>query len=160
MEPREKTCCFTGHRILPQSIRQPLSALLEREVGRLADAGCTGFLTGGALGFDTLAALTVLRLRETPPGIRLIVAAPYAAQAEGWREKDAALYEQIRSRADEFLCLSLSFTKDCLQNRNRFLVDRSSACIAFLRRRRSGTGSTVAYALQEGIPVVNLAERL
>ena len=61
---KEKTVCFTGHRELPilqvSSIRQRLRKTLED----LIEQGYCFFGTGGALGFDTIAAQTVLNLRD------------------------------------------------------------------------------------------------
>ena len=57
-----KTCCFTGHRRIPADDLPAVAAALRREVLRLCrEEGITVFLSGGALGFDTLAAETVLR---------------------------------------------------------------------------------------------------
>jgi hypothetical protein len=47
-----------------------------------------------------------------------------------------------------------------MRRRNRYLVDQTGRCIAYLRRMRGGTLYTVNYALDSGIPVDNLAERL
>ena len=72
--PFDRTCgcCFTGHRptALPDAgnERKPgmraLCLLLERAVERAVSDGFTAFYTGGALGFDTLAAEAVLRPRR------------------------------------------------------------------------------------------------
>ena len=59
MTLREKTCCFTGHRDIPARVLPLLSAELEQAVLGLASEGVRYFGTGGALGFDTLAAETV-----------------------------------------------------------------------------------------------------
>ena len=58
---KNQTCCFTGHR----DISDPLGILkrkLKRTIVNLIDNGIIYFGNGGALGFDTLAALTRLLL--------------------------------------------------------------------------------------------------
>ena len=55
-----RSVCFTGHRQIPASQGRPVVQALRREIGRATGAGFTRFYAGGALGFDTLAALTVL----------------------------------------------------------------------------------------------------
>ena len=79
---KEKTVCFTGHRVLPilqvSSIRQRLRKTLED----LIEQGYCFFGTGGALGFDTIAAQTVLNLRKKYQQIRLILVLPCYSQAE------------------------------------------------------------------------------
>ena len=47
-----------------------------------------------------------------------------------------------------------------MQRRNRYLVDHATRCVAYLRRMKGGTLYTVNYALDSGIEVDNLAERL
>ena len=58
----EQTCFFSGHRCLPEDPR--LLPALEDAIRRASGAGCRRVLCGGALGFDTLAARTLLRPRE------------------------------------------------------------------------------------------------
>lgn len=70
---KEKTCCFTGHREIPKGMYPMLTAELERELHGLIQRGFQYFGAGGALGFDTLAAEAVLRLKEQYPDIRLIL---------------------------------------------------------------------------------------
>lgn len=58
---RRNACCFTGHREIPPEDREPLRAALLSEIQRLyAEKGVTEFYTGGARGFDTMAAEAVL----------------------------------------------------------------------------------------------------
>ena len=60
---REKCCCFTGHRRIPEQEMLWVRRRLREEILDLAQKGVDTFLTGGALGFDTLAAQEVLRMR-------------------------------------------------------------------------------------------------
>ena len=65
---RKNACCFTGHREIPPEDREPLRAALLSEIQRLyAEKGVTEFYTGGARGFDTMAAEAVLKIREALP---------------------------------------------------------------------------------------------
>ena len=97
---REKTCCFTGHRVIPARSLPALAKELEQTLRRLIGAGVRYFGAGGALGFDTLAAETVLRLKGEYPGIRLILVLPCRDQTRGWREADVRRYRDILSRAE------------------------------------------------------------
>ena len=67
---RSKTVCFTGHRELPADDLPEISKHLEDTLATLIEQGYRYFGAGGALGFDTLAAQVVLRLRERYPRIR------------------------------------------------------------------------------------------
>lgn len=59
-----KTCCFTGHRIIKQTSLTLVKQKTEIEVRKLIVQGVTHFIAGGALVFDTLAAQTVLDLKK------------------------------------------------------------------------------------------------
>lgn len=66
---KSNTACFTGHRIIPLLERHTVSKALENAVIASIENGYRYFGAGGALGFDTMAALTVLRLRNKYPQI-------------------------------------------------------------------------------------------
>ena len=56
MKERERTCCFTGHRIIPAKVIPQLKEELEQTVTELIHRGVTQFVTGGGLGVDNPAA--------------------------------------------------------------------------------------------------------
>ena len=81
---KQKTCCFTGHRDIPLGDYQLIFDKTEEMVERLIKKGYLYFGAGGALGFDTIAALAVLKLKEHYPDIRLILVLPCRFQTRGW----------------------------------------------------------------------------
>lgn len=153
---REKACCFTGHREFTPDLG--LQKRLEEEILRLISQGVQYFGCGGALGFDTFAAVTVLRLRETHPEIRLVLVLPCPEQARYWSVSETALYESIKSRADKIVYVSHRYDRFCMQRRNCRLVDGSAYCICYLTQNRGGTASTVRYARMRGLQVIRLAD--
>jgi len=134
-----------------------LAARLEKAIVEQIEKGVRFFGAGGALGFDTLAAQTVLRLREKYPDIKLVLVLPCLTQTRGWPAGDAAEYERIKALADKVVCISQAYTPDCMFRRNRHLVDHSGVCICCLTRDTGGTAYTVRYARKQGIPVINVA---
>ena len=164
---RARGCCFTGHRpnALPDAgnERKPgmraLDELLSRAVERAVSDGFTEFYAGGALGFDTLAAEAVLRVRQSDSSVSLHLALPGLDQTEGWSENQLLRYEQIRAGASEVWYAAERCSPASMQKRNRYLVDHASRCVAYLRRMKGGTLYTVNYALDSGVEVDNLAER-
>ena len=152
--------CFTGHRHIPEAHYEKLSDLLDKLVLGLASIGITYFLCGGALGFDTMAAKAVLRLRNAGKRIRLVLILPCRNQTRGWSEKDVEIYEHIRESADEVIYTSDQYFNGCMQKRNRRLVDESDACVAYLTSPKGGTAYTVNYAKALGREVYNLADDL
>lgn len=153
-------CCFTGHRTLPPSVAVALCHALDRHIEALAARDVTEFRTGGALGFDTLAALRVIDAREKNPALRLVLYLPCRTQSDSWREGERALYADILSRADEVHYVSDVYTAGCMHMRNRALVEDSDVCLAYLTKSRGGTYQTFAYALSRGVTVVNLADEI
>lgn len=154
---REKTCCFTGHRDLPKQGQEQLAAKLEHTIIGLIDKGIQFYGAGGARGFDTLAAQTVLKLKTNYPDIKLILVLPCLAQTQGWRSEDIAEYKRIKARADKVVYTSREYTKGCML---KHLVDHSSVCVCYLANNFDGTAYTVAYAERQGLKVINLAYKI
>lgn len=155
-----KTVCFTGHRQIPDEQYPALHALLSDAVEQEILSGATLFRAGGAMGFDTLAALTVLSLRLRYPHIRLELILPCPSQARGWKDGDRRLYEQILEQADSHRFVSDTYFRGVLQARNRALVENADVCIAYLTASGGGTAFTVKEALHKGVHLINLADSI
>lgn len=154
---RIQTCCFTGHRQLPPGERAEIANRLECVITALYQRGVRYYGAGGALGFDTLAAQTVLRLRESCPGMKLILVLPCLTQTRGWRPEDVVEYKRIKAQADKVVYTSQQYTPDCWHKRNRHLVDNSGICVCYLTKSDGGTAYTVKYAERQGLEVINVA---
>ena len=155
---RAKTCCFTGHRDLSPANRGLIEQRLEQTLIRLIESGVIYYGSGGALGFDTLASLSVLKLKQQYPHIKLILVLPCYSQTRGWKEDDIRVYEEIKHAADKVVYTSKDYSPDCMQKRNRHLVDHSGICVAFLQKTSGGTKYMWNYACRSGLTVINLAE--
>ncbi len=153
---KEHACCFTGHRIIAKQFRETLPIRLELQIRRLIEEGIVDFISGGALGFDTLAAETVLRLREEFPQIRLILALPCRDQDKAWSTADQLRYQSICQKADHSYYTADRYSSTCMMRRNRFMVDNSSSCIFYLTNQRSGTYKTVSYAMEQNRKLYNI----
>ena len=154
---REQTCCFTGHRELPVWGRKQLAAKLEATITGLIDRDIIFYGAGGARGFDTLAAQTVLKLKPNYPSIKLILVLPCLTQTRSWRPEDIAEYERIKAQADKVVYTAQHYSKGCMHKRNRHLVDNSSVCVCYLTKDSGGTAYTVDYAEKKGLEIINLA---
>ncbi len=158
---RETSCCFTGHRNIPAQDGLWIRRRLREEILRLAEQGVHSFLAGGALGFDTMAAQEVLRVRaEYAPSLELVLVLPCLGQEEAWSQRDAAVYRALLCQADQVIYTGTQRQKGCMFRRNRFLVDHSAYCICYQVTQRGGTAYTVQYARNQGLQVSNLAEKL
>jgi len=155
----QKICCFTGHRDLYGDQRR-LSDILEILLDNMIKQGYTVFRAGGALGFDMLAAETVLKKREDGWRIRLELMLPCPEQAEKWSAANKERYKRILLLADKKEYIAEKYLTGCMHARNRRLVDGSDLCIAYLKHERGGTAYTCRYAKEKGLQIINLAEYL
>lgn len=156
---KEQTACFTGHRKIPFGHAHGIKKRLKETVIELVNQGYRFFGAGGALGFDTMAAQTILELKKDYPHIKLILVLPCLSQADRWEEKDKIVYEDIKRKADKVVYTSQEYTRDCMFKRNRHLVDNSSVCICYLTEETGGTAYTVEYARKNGLRIVHIADR-
>lgn len=154
---REHTCCFTGHRNFKQYVESAgVATRLNEEIERLIDKGVTSFLSGGARGFDLLAATLVIYQRNVGRAVQLILALPCRGHDEGWPEDEKHLLQTLMAGADEVVYVTEEFSTGCMKARNQYMVDRSAHCICALKYRRSGTGQTVNFAEKAGLNIVNV----
>lgn len=151
------TCCFTGHRVLPEGEISVIEKRLEETIKMLVLQGVRYFGAGGARGFDLLAQTAVLRLKKEYPFLRLILVLPCWEQTRGWNLNDTVRYEQIRQQADKVVYLSDRYDPGCMQRRNRHLIDHSHICVCYCTRQTGSTAYTVSYSRAKEIPVINLA---
>ena len=155
---KPQTCCFTGHRKIPPEQYKNIVERLENEIIKLISAGVRYFCAGGALGFDTLAALTVLELRKKYTHIRLVLVIPCLEQYKDWDEDDKKIYNLIWKNANTVKYMSADYDPGCMHQRNRQLVNLSGFCICYLTKPTGGTAYTVEYAKKKGLAVINLAD--
>ena len=157
---KKQTCCFTGHRKIPPEQYASIVKRLESVLVDLIYNGYKYFGAGGALGFDTIAAQTILDLKAQYPQIKLILILPCITQANSRNQQDKEVYEQIKIASDKVVYTSQEYTKGCMFKRNRHLVDNSSVCIAYLTRNQRRTAYTVNNEIQKNIKVINISEEL
>ena len=154
----ENACCFTGHRKLPSDTFEKIILNLDREVENLIAKGITDFISGGALGFDQIAASLIVAKKEMGKKIRLIFALPCKNQAERWNKKQKELYHGLLSEADEIVYVSKEYNAFCMKKRNNYMVERSAYCICALLHEKSGTAQAVRYARKKELQIINVAK--
>jgi uncharacterized phage-like protein YoqJ len=155
-----RNCSFTGHREIEEKYIKPLEEILVRAIDYVYSEGCRNFYCGGAVGFDTMAAKTVIAMKLKKPDMRLIVVIPCKSQADKWSERARSIYEFILSNADEVVYTSEEYTKDCMRKRNQFLVDSCDVLVAFSGKERSGSAQTVRMAVAKERIVYNLYRKI
>lgn len=155
---KPNTCCFTGHHLLPAEEISEIEHCIEKQVQRLMEQKVFCFAAGGAIGFDTIAAQVILKLKQIYPEVKLILVLPCRNQSAKWKLEDKNKYEEILSNADQIIYTSEHYWKGCMQKRNRYLVDMSTYCIFYLTKAAGGTSYTVRLAQKSGLTMLSATE--
>lgn len=153
----EKICCFTGHREIEKEFAPYLDEVLTSILKKLVVYGVTAFRAGGARGFDTAAALNVLKLREDEPDIKLLLCLPCPDQAAKWIPSEQRLYRHVLDECNGYTYAEPKYTRGCMHKRNRQLVEGADFCVAYYDGKSAGgTAYTVQYAESHGVAVINV----
>ena len=157
---REISCSFTGHR--PDAFSfgydeeaaacRLLKATLKMHILRAIGNGFTHFISGMALGVDLWCAEIVLELKGEYQEITLEAAVPYKGHGKGWAKEYRTRYERVLARCDKVTVISDRYTRYCMHERNRYMIDHSALCIAVYNGSlKGGTAYTVRYAKEKGV---------
>lgn len=154
MDEIVKTCCFTGPRPknYPWGRDKECEAKIEEKlkiaVQEAIERGYRHFISGMSAGIDLLAAKIVLQMRENVPEKRITLeaAVPFPDQPRRWKEEVKLEYESILLRCDKVHSIADAFSVAAYQERDRYMVGRSSLLIAVPGKPNGGTARTVAYA--------------
>lgn len=161
---REPCCTFTGHRSqkLPWGDNEADPRCRELKQ-RLADtieavwsAGFHHFICGMAEGADLYFCEAVLALREEHPEVRLEAAIPFAGQAEHWPRAQRERYQRLLEQCDTRTVLREEYSRECMMERNRYMVDHADILIACYDGQSGGTLNTMRYALKKNVQILHL----
>lgn len=165
-ELRKQTACFTGHRpdkygdydIKHEKNKPIIKALINAIELVIEQEHVNRFISGGAIGVDTLAFYAVNKLKEKYPYIKNILSIPFEQQDKVWSAEQKKWYRRMIELADEVIYVDSLVDykiKDLevkvynpakMQKRNEHMVDNSYAVIAFWDGSKGGTGNCVRYA--------------
>ena len=148
----EHTACFTGHR----SYQGDYDEALREAVRSLYDEGYRTFMCGMAVGFDLSAGEAVLDLGSELTDIRLVAVVPFEGAELKFDMSDQERFHTILRRADKVITLAPRYSVEVYSVRNNFLVDNSSATIAYFDGSKGGTAYTVRRAIKRLHRYINL----
>ncbi len=164
MPSRMTSCSFTGHRPikLPWGnnekdarcirLKQRLQDVLELAYQQ----GYRHFICGMAQGCDLYFCEQVTALRQKHGGVTLEAAIPCMTQSDSWPKEDRLRYQSLLAQCDMETLVQEKYSSGCMQRRNRYMVDHSSLLIAVHDGLPGGTRSTILYALQQGVQIVDI----
>lgn len=146
------TAFITGHRTFDYpfdypSLRQGINQLTNLALNR----GIKTFLTGMALGTDTLAALIWAERYLTWKAIL-----PCSDQDSKWTYKQQQDYRQLLAKATEVKVLYPQYQQGVMQGRDAWLVKNSQLCLAVWDgRTEGGTYLTIEMARKAQLPIIS-----
>lgn len=155
-----KAVCFTGHRpeklpdggISSSNKIRVIKSMLYSEIMQAADRGYDTFITGMQRGIDLWAGDAVMSL-SAERNLKLVAVLPYKNMGRNFKNEDKWIFGRIMENADEIVIISDEYTKTCMYERNRYMVDNSSMIIAVIGDRKSGTGQTLSYAAKKQLEI-------
>ena len=143
----EKTCCVTGHRVIPEDKREYVDRELKKAVEAAVTQGYGRFISGFADGVDLTFAAIVAGLKEQGWPVTLEAAIPNA----GRLKYKAPAFQNLLAACDGVTVLCETYSPSCFFIRNRYLVDQSGLVIAVHDgREKGGTAYTIRYARTQG----------
>lgn len=158
---KELTVCFTGHRprMLPWGYDENKECCIKFKndlymiLRNAIIYGATTFLVGMAEGFDMIACEIILELKKEFSNVRLIAVVPCINQEKFWRESQKERYFKLLTKCDEKVVISQTYTKTCMNERNKYMVENASICIACFNGKVGGTRNTIFYAKEKGLKI-------
>ncbi len=163
------SACFTGHRPdklygydLSDHRYQGLAHRLARVIVNLyLQHGIDTFITGGALGVDTVAFFSVQYVKSKGYPIKNILAIPFKGQESRWHGESVTRYHNMLRLADELVYVDTvegyagNYTvPQKLNIRNHYMVDHSDYVIAVHNGSRGGTYNCIQYAKQHNKEII------
>ncbi len=157
-EPKLKKCFFTGHRNMSISEIMSIQDELEQCISDCIAAGVYIFIAGGAVGFDTLAAETVLKLKRKYPDIMLCLYIPGYGQTRCFSASQKRRWKYIWNRADyvKYISYADCGIKGVYAKRNQAMADDAGFCIAYCKYERTGSAQTLEMAKKNGVIIMNI----
>ena len=148
---------ITGHRILPLQKVNHIVKRLNTEIDNLICQGVTDFISGGALGFDQIAAYMIIRKRQQGANVKLVFALPCRNQDKNWTVDQQRHYRSLLSEADEIRYISEKCSDFSLKKQTSYMVNNAEYCICALIHSKSGTARAIHYAQKKGLHIINVA---
>lgn len=149
---KDITCTFTGHRpskLYGYDLNNPKYQVLAQALAKhlrmlIAEKGVRRFISGGAIGFDTVAFFVVEQMKREYKSLEIenILAIPFEKQYCKWRKTDVDRYNRMKLLADKVIYIDELkqyqlknaqigvYNPIKMQKRNEYMVDESSYIVA------------------------------
>ena len=150
----ENVVCLTGHRPknLPWGYDESKESCLnfKKEIKLLFEElikkGKNCFLSGMAEGFDMIALDVLIELKDMFSNINIIAVVPCCNQEVLWSKYQQNRYKNLLLKCDKQIVLSDVYTKKCMFERNRYMIESASTVVACYNGMGGGTRNTIRLA--------------
>ena len=165
MADKKPACSFTGHRAakLPWGFHEqdPRCIQLKQQIydaiDAIYDSGVRHYICGMANGCDMYFGEAVLELKKVKKDVTLEAAVPFTGQADHWKEPEKSRWQNIYNNSDFITVVSKTYTKDCMNKRNRYMVDNCNVLLAAYNGTKGGTQNTILYAIRSKKEVIQIS---
>ena len=155
----KKICCIIGHgpENLPFGGKESvidvykIKIALYHAIEQAIEDKYTYFINGACRGVDFWAAEHILQLRKQNPLIKLEFVITCDSQTDSWCFSDLQTYNNLLKQANGITRLGYDYTPDCLQIKNKYMVNKSSLIIAVWNGQPSETKYCLDYAIEKGL---------
>ena len=155
----KNTCCFTGHRKIPNTLRKKIIENTKKIAEELILQGFCTFFTGGAFGYDLLCSEIILELKKKYPFVKLKIVLPCKDNDKFFPENVKSRYSLVLDKADDVILLSDKYYfAGCMQIRNKYMVNSSSALICFCLQNKGGSFFTKNYAKSKNLTIYDVLD--
>lgn len=132
----------------------------------IANKKMSRFVSGGALGFDSLFFWCVNHLKKKYPHIQNVLAIPFTNQDKKWSTHQKYWYKRMLETADEVIDVARhplystyqdmgknpihldDYSAEKMKKRNEFISDQSKYLLAFYDGSKGGTFHCIHYAMR------------
>ena len=78
---------------------------------------------------------------------------PCKGQELKWKPEQQKRYSHLLKECDEVIVLQDHYSAECMNKRNKYMVENSSVVIVCNNGKPSGTGNTIRFAKENGCKV-------
>lgn len=156
---REKSCCITGHRNLPNPQIPQIQKALWFEAECAVRDGFTHFISGFAEGVDLYFAAIIAHMKRANPTLSLEAAIPYSGRFLSLMNRPQT--RALLAECNSIRVMSRQYAPNIYSIRNQYMVKSAERVIAvYDGRSRGGTLATMRMAQRQGkqLRIITVAE--
>lgn len=137
-------------------IEDDICNLLREAIADKIKNGTVEFIIRTSKGVGLWAAKSILEYRKENHNIKLTCVVPYTGMEQKWEKSDKELYHQILKQADTVKYMSESYSPDCFNECNKYLVDNSDEVISAYADFHGGVRGVLKYAMKNDKKIKNI----